>query len=139
MADTSLPHSGPLPTNDISAVVPQTDAAWGITDVLSSGHVILQNVDISEERITDTTQDQTGAVVSQLDYDKHWTLDITFIGPRSFNPAPINAAPGSVTFLFRDHNWKVLTLTETGAYNDKVKFNLTAERWNNYPAQPAHT
>lgn len=38
------------------------EAEWGIDNTLSG--FIVQSEDITEERITDTTQDQKGAVVS---------------------------------------------------------------------------
>ena len=92
---------------------------WGIDNTLSG--FIVQNETIAEEVITDTTQDQKGAVVSQLDYDKHYTLTLDLIG--------------DTTFAYGGHKWKLNNVSYTGTYNDKKKWNLTAERWTNFPAQ----
>ena len=89
---------------------------WGIDNTLSG--FIVQSEDIAEEVIQDVTQDQKGAVVSELDYDKHWTLTLGIIG---------DTAAG--------HKWKVNSVTYTGAYNDKKKWSVSCERWINFPPQ----
>ena len=58
-------------TNPASAGTLIRGSQWGIDSTLSG--FIIQDVQINEERVTDTTQDQKGAVVSQLDYDSHWS------------------------------------------------------------------
>ena len=107
---------------------------WGI-DATLSGYII-QDVQISEERITDTTQDQKGAVVSQLDYDKHWTMSMTVIGGEGTEDGSISGIQaGDTTFSWNGHNWKVTNVTYTGTYNDKKKYSVSAERWANFPSQ----
>ena len=102
---------------------------WGIDNELSG--FIVQSEDIAEEVITDTTQDQKGAVVSQLDYDQHWTLTLGVIGDTAATLPEV----GDITFTYGGHKWKVNGVTYTGAYNDKKKWSITAERWTNFPAQ----
>lgn len=102
---------------------------WGIDNTLSG--FIIQSEDIAEEVITDTTQDQKGAIVSQLDYDQHWTLTLGVIGDTAATLPEV----GDTTFEYGGHKWKVLTVTYTGAYNDKKKFSITAERYRLFPAQ----
>lgn len=101
---------------------------WGIDNTLSG--FIVQSEDIAEEVITDTTQDQKGAVVSQLDYDKHWTLTLGVIGDTGATLPVV----GDITFSYGGHTWKVNGVTYTGAYNDKKKWSITAERWTNFPS-----
>lgn len=102
---------------------------WGIDNILSG--YIVQSEDIAEEVITDTTQDQKGAVVSQLDYDRHWTLTLGIIGDTSATPPEV----GDYSFTYGGAKWKVTNVTYTGAYNDKKKWSVSAERWTNFPPQ----
>ena len=86
---------------------------WGIDNTLSG--FIVQSEDIAEEVIQDVTQDQKGAVVSELDA----TLPEV----------------GDITFTYANAKWKVNSVTYTGAYNDKKKYSVTCERWINFPPQ----
>ena len=107
---------------------------WGIDSTLSG--FIIQDVNISEERITDTTQDQKGAVVSQLDYDQHWSGSMNVIGgDGSENGAVGNIVPGDTTFTWAGHKWKVTSVTYQGNYADKKKYTIAFERWTNWPPQ----
>lgn len=118
---------GPLPANAGELI---RGDEWGIDNTLSG--FIIQSEDISEEVITDTTQDQKGAVVSQLDYDKHWTLSLGVIGDTNAT-LPI---VGDTAFEYpAGTKWKVTNVTYTGSYNDKKKWSIQAERWANFPAQ----
>ena len=117
---------GTLPTNAGELI---RGAEWGIDNTLSG--FIVQSEDITEEVITDTTQDQKGAVVSQLDYDKHWTLNLGVIGDTESNLPEV----GDTAFVYDGKTWKVTNVTYTGAYNDKKKWSIAAERWYNFPAQ----
>lgn len=117
---------GTLPANAGELV---RGAEWGIDNTLSG--FIIQSEDITEEVITDTTQDQKGAVVSQLDYDKHWTLNLGVIGDTEAALPEV----GDTAFVYNGNTWKVTNVTYTGAYNDKKKWSIAAERWYNFPAQ----
>ena len=109
---------------------------WGIDNTLTG--FIIQSEDITEETISDTTQDQKGAVVSQLDYDKHWTLNLVVIGDTSTAPivgsGTTNPVVGDTAFTYNGNTWKVNSITYNGAYNDKKKWTIVAERWINFPA-----
>ena len=102
---------------------------WGIDNTLSG--FIVQSEDIAEEVIQDVTQDQKGAVVSELDYDKHWTLTLGIIGDTAASLPEV----GDITFTYGGAKWKVNSVTYTGAYNDKKKWSVTCERWINFPPQ----
>lgn len=109
---------------------------WGIDNSLTG--FIIQSEDITEEVITDTTQDQKGAVVSQLDYDKHWTLTLNVIGDTTTAPvigSGTAAEVGDTTFSYGGKLWKVNSVQYTGSYQDKKKWVINAERWQNFPAQ----
>ena len=122
----------------ISATVPsQTGvmgySAWGIDDVLSG--FIVQSEDYTEDRMTDQTQDQKGRVVYDLDYDRHWTCTLQVIGTGTLPTVGATdfqwpESEGSVT----KKNWKVQSINYNGSYNDKKKYTINLERWQNYPA-----
>ena len=67
--------------------------------------------------------------MSQLDYDKHYSLTLNVIGSGTLPEI------GTESFSYASHNWKVQSVTYQGAYNEKKKYTITAERWTNYPAQ----
>lgn len=107
---------------------------WGIDATLSG--FIIQDVSISEERISDTTQDQKGAVVSQLDYDKHWTMTMNVIGGDGSEDGSVGGiVAGDTSFSWAGHNWKVQSVTYQGSYQDKKKYTVSAERWANWPSK----
>lgn len=133
MADISL---GTLvPTTAGSNV---SDASWGIDGVLSG--FIVQSEDFTEDRSTDQTQDQKGRVVYDLDYDRHYACTLQIIGNgtlpevglTSFQWYPTPAASKDATGS--KVNWKVQSVTYNGSYNDKKKYTVNLERWQNYPA-----
>ena len=120
-----------VPTNAGSLI---RTSQWGIDAILSG--FIIQDVSIKEERITDTTQDQKGAVVSQLDYDQHWTGSMNVIGgDGSENGSVGTISAGDITFAWAGHNWKVTGVQYQGNYADKKKYTISFERWTNFPPQ----
>lgn len=107
---------------------------WGIDNTLAD--CIIQSENITEEAITDQTQDQKGAVVSELDYDHHWTLSLTLLCDSE--KAPITGTGsafdvGDYTMTYANNKWKVKTVAYTGSYNAKKQYVVTAERWTNFP------
>ena len=60
-----------------------------------------------------------------------WTLTLGVIGDTAATLPEV----GDITFTYGGHKWKVNGVTYTGAYNDKKKFSIVAERWTNFPAQ----
>lgn len=121
-------------TNPANAGTLIRGSQWGIDSTLSG--FIIQDVQIAEERVTDTTQDQKGAVVSQLDYDQHWTGSMTVIGGDGSEDGSVGTiVAGDTAFEWAGHKWKVTNVTYQGTYNDKKKYSVSFERWKNFPAQ----
>lgn len=122
-----------LPSN-ASEMNPVSGAAWGIDCTLSG--FIIQSVDFTEDRSTDQTQDQKGRVVHELDYDKHYTCTVQVIGTGTLP----EVGKEDFKFLANENkvdvvkNWKVQSVTYNGSYNDKKKYTINLERWQNYPA-----
>lgn len=128
MADIS---TGALVPTSANTMV--SDASWGINEVLSG--FIIQSEDYTEDRSTDQTQDQKGRVVYDLDYDRHYTCTLQVIGNGTLPTV------GDTTFSWKESpaastkkNWKVQSVNYNGSYNDKKKYTINLERWQNYPA-----
>ena len=108
---------------------------WGIDNLLAD--CIIQTENITESRVTDQTQDQKGAVVSELDYDAKWDLSLTLIGDSSKLPVTGDStaiAVGDTTFSYGGHKWKVSQVKYTGTYNGKKSSTVTGYRYKNFTA-----
>ena len=122
-----------LPTN--AGTLIRTEE-WGIDNVLSN--CIIQTENITESRMTDDTLDQKGSLVSQLDYDARWDLNLTFIGDSAKLPVTGDSsgiAVGDMTFEYAGNKWKITSVAYTGTYNGKKQYTLTAFRTKHWPQQ----
>ena len=111
------------------------DSQWGI-DATLSGYII-QDVTINTSRMTDPTQDQKGAVVSELDYDCRWDMTMTVIGgDGTEDPDTLpGIATGDTTFTWNGAKWKVQGVQYTGNFQSKKVYQITAYRYKNFQAQ----
>lgn len=112
-----------IPTNAGTLI---RDAQWGIDTALSNW--IIQSETSAVSRVTDQTQDQKGAVVSELDYDEQTEVSFDIIGSGTL---PV---VGDIGFTYGGKTWKVESVNYQGSYNDKKKYSVTIRRWKNFPA-----
>lgn len=118
------------PTNAGSLI---RDAQYGIDATLSG--FIIQNVSISETRTYDSTYDQKNALVSELDTDATWEMQMTVIGGDGSEDGSVaGIVAGDTSFSWNDHTWKVRSVQYNGVYNDKKSYTVTAFRAVNFPA-----
>ena len=109
---------------------------WGIDNTLAD--CIIQSESITETVTSDDTQDQKGALVSQLDYDKRWDLSLTILCDSAKAPVTGDSSAfsvGDTTFAYAGHKWKLTSIQYTGSYNAKKQYSLTGFRTVNFPAQ----
>ena len=107
---------------------------WGI-DATLDGYII-QDVNITTSRMTDPTQDQKGAVVSELDYDCRWDGTMTVIGGSTEDPDELpGIATGDTTFTWDGKKWKIQSVQYTGNFQSKKVYQITFYRYKNFPAQ----
>lgn len=104
-------------------------STWGIDNTLAN--CIIQSEQITEEDIVDQTQDQKGAVVNCLTYDRHKTLNLTFLTDQVDISSVVQS--GQTDFSYGGSNWFVNSITYNGSYNSKKQWTIQAERWFNYP------
>lgn len=125
----------------VNGVTKPTDAGslirtsqWGI-DATLSGYII-QDVQITSERISDPTQDQKGATVSILDYDEHFSGTMTVIGGDGSEDGTIpGIETGMIDFEWAGKKWKVTGVQYTGSYQNKKRYQISFERYVNWPPQ----
>ena len=117
-----------IQTNELTGEVkPSTagtlirDEQFGI-DATLSGYII-QDVQITTSRTVDTTQDQKGAVVSELDYDCRFDGTMTVIGGSVEDPDALpGIATGDTTFTWAGKKWKVQSVQYTGNFASKKMY-----------------
>lgn len=107
-----------------------TKTTWGIQNTIAN--CIIQSESIQSEDITDDTQDQQGATVSRLTYDKHWTLNLTLL---TDEPSAVIATQGTNDFQYDGKKWFVNSVSYNGSYNGKKSYNIVAERYSQFPSQ----
>ena len=106
---------------------------YGIDAVLSG--YIIQNVSISKSRTSDDTYDQKNSLVSQLDVDERFDLNMTVIGGSDEDASLDGLVVGDTTFQWNNKRWKITGCQYNGVYNDKKSYSITAFRTTNFPQQ----
>ena len=129
-----------IETNELSGGVLPTGAGeiirkeqYGIDAVLSG--YIIQNVSISKSRTSDDTYDQKNSLVSQLDTDERYDLNMTVIGGSDEDATLAGLEVGDTTFTWNGKKWKITGCQYNGVYNDKKSYSITAFRTTNFPKQ----
>ena len=129
-----------IETNELSGGVLPTLAGdiirkeqYGIDAVLSG--YIIQNVSISKSRTSDDTYDQKNALVSQLDTDCRWDMQMSIIGGSNEDCELENLEVGDISFQWNGKKWKILGIQYQGSYDQKKAYTITAFRTTNFPKQ----
>lgn len=135
MANNNYELTAALTPSDAGSQITDANSEWGIDSSLSGS--IIQSEDLNSELVTDQTQDQYGRVVSELDYDKHWTCTLQVIGAGELTHKPgdvLSYQPKMGKEFTSAVNWKIRSIAYNGSYNDKKKYTYTLERWSNFPS-----
>lgn len=128
----SIKASGSTKPTDAGTLI--RDEQWGI-DATLSGYII-QSVSTNHTRTYDTTQDQKGATVSELDYDENWEVTLTVIGGNGSETGDLDGiVVGDTDFTWDNKKWKVRSCTYNGSYNAKKQYTISIWRSKNFPAQ----
>ena len=111
-----------IETNELSGGVLPTGAGeiirkeqYGIDAVLSG--YIIQNVSISKSRTSDDTYDQKNSLVSQLDTDERYDLNMTVIGGSDEDASLDGLVVGDTTFEWNGKRWKITGCQYNGSYD----------------------
>ena len=122
---------------DPTPTIPTDEAARGIVDSISG--FVAQNVTVRRNPIRQEYPDQDGAIAAGKVYDTRFDLTCSvYTSGSSRDTAPFG--DGDVA-TFRGEAWAVDTCERADAYNDVVKWNVTAHRHvkgsRKYPAATA--
>ena len=93
---------------------------------------------VESESITPTDRseevpDQNGAIADEISYDTRTDLRLTVRSATTGKNAPAEA--GDDGFVYASSKWKVDSVEEAGSYNGLRRWNITAHKYENYPAQ----
>lgn len=114
-----------------------TKDQYGI-DFLFPGFIV-QSATITQSVNEDITQDQKNAIVSRLDLDHIYDATVEVIGGSTedgtLSASGGNIEVGDIAYNFAGHNWKVVSITYNGSFQDKRRYTCQLQRSTNYPPQ----
>lgn len=112
----------------------------GITNTLSG--FVIESETITETPVQEDFDDQTGARADEQVYDTRYDLRLTVYGASASAAITSVVQPFSSSdtkqgkkIVYASKNWKVDNCEEAGTYNGRRRWNISAHRFNNYPAQ----
>ena len=114
-----------------------TKDQYGI-DFLFPGFIV-QSATITQSVNEDITQDQKNSIVSRLDLDHIYDATVEVIGGSSedgtLSSSGGNIEVGDIAYNFAGHNWKVVSVTYNGSFQDKKRYTVQLQRSTNYPPE----
>ena len=121
---------------------PETATAeeYGISTIAPG--ITVESENISRSPQTEPIPDQKNAVRGEAKYDTRYELRLTYRGTKleeTAHPATQTMPAQNDTVAYGGHVWSVDSHEEAGSYNGLKRYNLTAHRFDNYPAQPSST
>lgn len=100
------------------------DCVWGIDPTVSYGTIT--NEDIESKMIDEPHENQKGQVIGHVEYDGSSTLTLSIIALATEVPP----AKG-VVLTYNTKNYLIKTAKRTAEAKGKVKYQVTAEAWDN--------
>ena len=114
-----------------------TKDQYGI-DFLFPGFIV-QSATITQSVNEDITQDQKNSIVSRLDLDHIYDATVEVIGGSTedgtLSASGGNIEVGDIAYNFAGHNWKVVSVTYNGSFQDKRRYTVSLQRSTNFPAE----
>ncbi|MBR2355122.1 MAG: hypothetical protein IKA69_01925 [Kiritimatiellae bacterium] len=116
------------------ATTPENATAeqYGVETVTEG--ITVESENISDSPIVETVPDQKNAVRKEHKYDKRTDLKLTYRGTKLAETAGENGENDTVTY--NGVKYYVDTHEKAGIYNGLQRYNLTAHKFDNAPAQP---
>ena len=97
---------------------------YGISTTVSN--ITIETVSIVETPQVETVPDQKNAVVNEIKYDTRKDLKLTYRGTK------LSETDGCITY--DSVKYAVDSHEEAGSYNGLKRYNLSAHRFDNFPA-----
>ena len=98
---------------------------YGISETVSG--ITIESITKTETPQTESVPDQANAVVNEITYDKRVDLKLTYRGTKLTESDGVVTVDG-VKYFVDSHE-------EAGTYNGLKRYNLSAHRFDNAPAQ----
>ena len=116
------------------ATTPATATAETYGVETTATGITVESETITESPVVETVPDQKNAVVKEIKYDKRTDLKLTYRGTKLTETAGENGENDTVTY--NGVKYYVDSHEKAGTYNGLQRYNLTAHKFNNAPAQP---
>lgn len=115
------------------ATTPTTATAetYGVETVTTG--ITVESETITESPVVETVPDQKNAVVKEIKYDKRTDLKLTYRGTKLTETAGQNGENDTVTY--NSVKYYVDSHEKAGIYNGLQRYNLSAHKFMNSPAQ----
>lgn len=119
------------------ATTPTTPTAeeYGISTTATN--ITIESETITEQPIVENVPDQKNATVKEIKYDKRTDLKLTYRGTKLTETAGTNGENDTVTY--NGVKYYVDSHEQAGTYNGLKRYNLSAHRFTNAPAQPSQS
>lgn len=112
----------------------------GISNTLSG--FVIESENITETPVQEDFDDQNGARADEQVYDTRYDLRLTVYGASASAAITSIVVPFSSSdakkgkkIVYANYTWKVDNCEEAGTYNGRRRWNISAHRYNNFPAQ----
>ena len=112
---------------ETSTPIPTDESARGITKVLTG--FVFQTYNIRRAPLGLEYPDQQGAIRGGAKYDTRYNLTATVYSVDADRDEPV----AGDRFDFDGRRWVLDDCAEAGTYNDLLRWNITAHRYNNWP------
>ena len=115
------------------ATTPATATAETYGVETTATGITVESETITESPVVETVPDQKNAVVKEIKYDKRADLKLTYRGTKLTETAGQNGENDTVTY--NNVKYYVDSHEKAGTYNGLQRYNLSAHRFTNSPAQ----
>ena len=116
------------------ATTPTTATAEEYGIATTATGITIESENITDSPVVETVPDQKNATVKEIKYDKRTDLKLTYRGTKLTETAGENGENDTVTY--NGVKYYVDSHEKAGTYNGLQRYNLTAHKFTNAPAQP---
>ena len=116
------------------ATTPATGVDTGTYGIeTTQSGITIESESLTDSPVVETVPDQKNAVVKEIKYDKRTDLKLTYRGTKLMETAGQNGE--NITVTYNSVKYYVDSHEKAGSYNGLQRYNLTAHKFDNAPAQ----
>ena len=98
--------------------------------------ITVETESITESLVVEPVPNQKNKVVNEIKNDTRYDLKLTYRGTKLAHVVSHTTPAGNDTVEYGGHVWSVDSHESAGSYNGLKRYNLSAHRFSEYPAQP---